>query len=123
MSGLSNGSTQTFVGSQFHNAAGWWNDPLSSEITQFMSTAIASGFGPINPPFLANVTQTAGTGYSALAAVATLALPTPFLVYVMISNVVQLWALVAGTSAGGAGITLPNDYNAVTNAKYWVQLQ
>lgn len=100
----------------------WINDALPGNITQFMSTIIAAGFGPINVPFLSSVTQLAGTGYSSLAAVATIPLPTVFPVDILINNVPQRWYLVAGTSAGGAGICIPNDYSAVTNAKYWVQL-
>ena len=45
-----------------------------------------------------------------------------FPVDILIANVPQRWFLVAGTTSGGAGITIPGDYNSVTNAKYWIQL-
>jgi hypothetical protein len=87
-----------------------------------MNTVISAGFGPINIPFLSSVTQLAGTGYSSLAAVPTIPLPTVFAVDILVGGSPQRWYLVAGTSAGGTGIVLPNDYDPVTNAKYWVQL-
>lgn len=123
MSGLSNGSTQAFQGSQFQDGAGYVNDPLSSSITQFMSTTIPAAFAPLGVQFLANITQLTGTDYTALASVPTTALSTPFIVSILVSGVFQTWVLVAGTSAGGAGICLPNDYNAITNSRYWIQLQ
>lgn len=60
------------------------------------------------------------TTYAALAAVATVPLPTPFAVDVLINNVPERWFLVAGAYPGGAGTLQPNDYNG---SKYWVQLQ
>lgn len=128
MSGLCCGSAnaQTWAGSQWHQLFNWVNDALPGNISQFMSLTIAAGFGPIYPPFLATVSQLTGTGYNALAAVATVPLPTVFPVDILIivgSNYLpQRWYLVSGTTAGGAGICIPNDYNAVTNQKYWVQL-
>lgn len=123
MSGLSNGSTQTWDGDQNHAAPGWFNDPLGGTIEQFMNTQIPAGFGPVSPQLLTSVTSLTGTGYTALAAVPTQPLPTPFAVDVLINNVPQRYFLVAGTTGGGAGIVIPNDYNAVTNAKYWIGLE
>ena len=89
-----------------------------------MSTIIAAGFGPINVPFLSAVNQLAGTGYNSLAAVPTVQLPTTFPVDILVGNVPQRWFLVTGTFPGaGAGVLQPNDYNVVTNAKYWIQLE
>lgn len=123
MSGLSSGSTQTYDGGQSHAAPNWVNDPLPSDITQFMSTTIAAGFGPLFPPFLSNVSTLTGTGYTALAAVPTPGLPVPFAVDLLISNTPQRQFLVAGAYPGTPGTTPPNDYNPVTNLRYWVQLQ
>lgn len=123
MAGLANGSTQAWEGSPQLDGAGYYDNPLSSVISNFMNNTIAAGFAPIYPPFLANVSTINGAGYTALQAVPTVPLSTPQFVYVLIGGVVQLWCLVAGTSTGGDGFCLPADYNAITNAKYWVQLQ
>lgn len=122
---LSCGSTvYPFDGSQFHDGPLYVDDPLDGPVTQFMNLQIPAGFGPINPPFLSAITQFTGSGYNSLAAVPTLPLPTPYAVDLLISNVPQRCFLVPGTiSAGTAGVTIPNDYNPVTNPKYWVQLE
>ena len=116
------GNTETYTGSQWHRPPLWVNDPLYPSIQEPMSTVIPSGFGPVNPPYLTEVTQLAGTGFSSLAAIPTPTIPIPYAVDVLIANQPQRWFLVAGTTAGGAGIVIPNDYNATTNARYWVQL-
>lgn len=110
------------MGSQWHDGPRWWNDPLSSDIAIFMSTIIPAGFGPINVPFLAAVTQLEGVGYNCLASVPTIPLPLIFPVDVIINGAPQRWFLVAGSFPGGPGTLQPNDYNPSTNARYWVQL-
>ena len=123
MSGLACGSTFAFDGSQFHQGAGYFDDPLPGEITNFMSVTIAAGYGPLYPPFLSGVTALTGTGYGALQSVPTISLPIPFAVDLLIANVPSRWFLVSGAAPGTAGTVTPSDYNAVTNARYWVQLQ
>lgn len=122
MSGLACGSTTAFDGSQFHQGAGYFDDPLGGQITIFMNSQIPAAFGPVTVPFATGVTALTGTGYNALAAIPTIPLPLPFAVDILISNVPQRWFLVAGVFPGTPGTTQPNDYNAVTNARYWVQL-
>jgi hypothetical protein len=112
----------TYQGSQSHNLYNWLDDALTGNITEFMSTIIAAGFGPINIPFLSTVSALAGTTYAALAAVATVPLPTPFAVDILIANVPQRWFLVAGTYPGGSGTLQPNDCSG-SQPKYWVQLE
>lgn len=125
MSGICCGSAraETYAGSQAHRAWNYIDDPLLGNIQEFMSTIIAAGFGPVNVPFLSTVSQFTGTGYNALAAVATIPLPPVFPVDVLIDGQPQRWFLVAGTTSGATGIIIPNDYNPITNAKYWIQLE
>lgn len=74
-------------------------------------------FGSQEVPFLSTITQYVGTDTTALLAVPTTGLTTPFLVDIMIGGVMQRWALMAG----GTG-DQPNDYNAATNNKSWQQV-
>jgi hypothetical protein len=124
MSGLSCGSSiaDTYQGSQWHSGPGWLNDPLSGTVENFMSTVIPAGFNPQDVEFLAAISQLSGLGYNSLAAVPTVPIQTPYCVDILIGGVPQRWFLVAGTSSGGPGIVIPNDYNAVSNTKYWIQL-
>lgn len=94
-------------GSQYRNADGWTNDPLSGILTPFMSAIIPSVFGPQNVPFLSLVTQLAGTGNNALAAVPTVQLPKPYMVKTLITGD-QDWVLEAGITTG-PGTQAPND--------------
>ncbi len=125
MPGLSCGSARatTFQGSQWHDAPNWLNDPLHSLLSNFMSTVIPAGFGPLSVPFLSAITQLAGTGYNSLAAVPTAQLPIPFAVDILVGNVPQRWFLVAGAYPATPGTLQPNDANPVTNNRYWVQLE
>ena len=126
MSGLSCCSTNrqdTYTGSQFRRAWDYVQDPLTDTTEIFMNNTIPAGFGPLNVPFLSSVTALAGTGFNYLASVPTIPLQTPYAVDILFgSSDPQRWFLIAGTSGGGAGICLPNDYNPASNAKYWVQL-
>lgn len=109
-------------GSQFHRADGYVNDPLPGILGPFMSAAIPTGFGPQDVPYLATVTQLTGTTVASLAAVPTVSLPVPFIVEITINGADQRWQLVAYTGQSGAGTQLPNDFNASTNNKIWVQI-
>ena len=72
--------------------------------------------------FLANVTTLTGIGSDSLAAIVTTGLPTPYAVDIEIGGIIQRWVLTAGTTATGPGVQQPNDFNATTNAKIWLQL-
>lgn len=109
-------------GSQFHRADGYTGDPLAGILGPFMSAVIPTGFGPQAVPFLATITQLTGTTVACLAAVPTVNLPVPFLVDFAINSAPQRWELQTYTGQSGAGYQLPNDYNASTNKKIWVQL-
>lgn len=109
-------------GSQFRQRDNWLNDPLIGVTNPIMSNPYIPGaFGPISPPFLSLVTQLTGSLTNALAAVPTVTLNTPFIVETNIAGDAR-WQLQAGTAATAAGIQRPNDYNATTNAKIWVQV-
>jgi hypothetical protein len=129
MGGLSCGSSfvETYDGSQFHRGPRYYDDPLAAATSIFMNNQIPAGFGPLNPPFLTQVTQFTGTGFSSMAAVPTVSLAVPYAVDLLIGNVPQrlfLTEAAPGTSApSGPGYVIPNDFNIATNNRYWVQLQ
>ena len=118
-----NGSTvyQTYTGSQWHRAPLWTDDPLQGNIDVFMNPNVPSGFTPFDVPFLGAVTQLTGVGFNSLAAVPTANFPLPYAVDTLIGGQPQRWFLVAGTYSAGPGEVQPNDYNASSNARYWVQ--
>ena len=124
MSGLSCGTswTETYAGSQWHQGPGWINDALPGSVQLFMSTYIPSGFIPTQVDFLGAITQLTGTTFNALAAVPTTQLAPPYPVDLLIGGQPQRWFLVAGAFPGTTGTLQPNDYNAVTNQKFWVIL-
>ena len=125
MSGLSCGSsnwTETYAGSQSHQGPGWTNNALPGLVQELMSTYIPSGFQPTQVQFLQNVTQLLGTGFNALQAVPTVQLATPYTVDLLIGGQPQRWFLVAGAYVAATGRVQPGDYNASTNAKFWVIL-
>ena len=123
MSGLSCGTswTQTYAGSQWHQGPGWINDALPGSVQLFMSTYIPAGFLPQDVDFLGAITQLTGTGFTALAAVPTTQLATPYAIDVLIGGQPQRWFLVAGVFPGVIGTLQPNDYSSV-NQKFWVIL-
>ena len=81
-------------------------------------------FGAQNVPFLSLITQLVGVDgdVSALSAIPTTGLTTPYLVDVMIGGNLQRWVLAASTAATAEGYQRPNDYADVTNEKVWIQL-
>jgi hypothetical protein len=103
-------------GSQYRNADGWTDNPLSGIIGNFMSSGIPSTFGPQDIPYLSAVTTTAGSGNNALAAVPTINIPVPFMVKTLISGDVD-WVLEAGIKTG-IGTLAPNDQ--YLSNKTWV---
>ena len=105
------------TGSQFRNANGWTNNPLiGSALGPFMSSLLSPVFGPQSIPFLSNITMTSGTGNTALAAVPTVNLPTPFMVKTLITGD-QDWVLELGVFTG-PGYLAPNDQ--ATSGKTWM---
>lgn len=108
-------------GSQFRLRDGWLNDPLQGITNPTMPSLIPANFMPQTVPFVATVSQLTGSGTNSLAAIPTTVLPTPYVIEVTIGYD-QRWELQAGTFATAVGVQRPNDYNAVTNAKVWVQI-
>lgn len=106
-------------GSQFRNANQWINDPLTGVLGPFMSQTIPTVFGPQNIPYLSGITQLAGTGYNALAAVPTTNITQmPFIVKIAVTGD-QDYQLQPGVITG-PGTVAPND-QAVSN-KTWVSI-
>lgn len=72
---------------------------------------------------LTSITALTGGTATCLDAVATVGVTAGRLITLVISDVLQIWQLKAGTEAEdeSAGIIRPDDYNASTNAKYWIQ--
>ena len=105
-------------GSQFRNADGWLNDPLSGILGPFMNQTISPLFGTLGLQYLSGVTQLTGTGNNALAAVPTVGLPVPFIVKIAITGDSD-YQLQAGVVVG-AGTVAPNDQ--ATSNKTWVQI-
>lgn len=81
-------------------------------------------FGAQNVPFLSLITQLVGANgdTTALSAIPTTGLTTPYLVDIMISGNLQRWVLATSTAATAAGYQRPNDWTASTNEKVWIQL-
>lgn len=87
----------------------------------------------VNPAFSAgavtpvpDITSLTGGGTTALDGIVTAngAVVTGSVVLLSYGRVGQLWQLIAGTDAENtaAGVVRPDDYNASTNARIWVQL-
>ena len=106
------------TGSQFRNADGWLNNPLSGILGPFMNPTIPSAFSPQNIPFLSGITALTGSGNNALAAVPTIPLPTPYAVKIAITGD-QDYLLIAG-SFSGPGYVVPNDQ--LLSNKTWQQI-
>lgn len=105
-------------GSQYRNADGWLNDPLSGILGPFMNQAILPIFGPQFIPYLANITTLTGVSDNALAAVPTANLPVPFVVKIAITGDAD-YQLQAGIKTG-TGTVAPNDQD-ISQAT-WVQI-
>lgn len=73
---------------------------------------------------LTSITALTGGTATCLDAVATVGVTVGRIIAITISDVFQIWKLKAGTEAENeaSGIIRPDDYNASTNAKYWLQI-
>lgn len=73
--------------------------------------------------FLLNITGLTGGGANNLDGIATVSIASPIVRSVVIGAVKSEYLLVFGTAAEASpGIILPDDYNAITNQKYWLQI-
>ena len=113
---LSNGkilTTQTFLLTI--------GQPISSSATG-TPAGLSSGVGISFPDFKSAITAISGGGSNDLHSLATLALTPPYwITYRDSTKGMQTFWLTAGTATEGPGIVVPADYNASTNAKYWMQ--
>ena len=96
-------------GSQYRNGDGWLNDPLYGVLQPFMNS-ISPVFGPQGVVYLSGITQLAGTGFNALAAVPTVGLQVPYIVKIAITGDSD-YQLQKGIVTG-AGTVAPNDQAA-----------
>ncbi len=111
-----------FAGSQFHGGPGYLDDPLA-QIPVLPPDPFAAA-GPQDVLFLSGITALAGVGANALSAILTGSVSVPYVVEFMAvdgSGAVQAWTLTASTDATGPGKQRPNDFDASTNAKVWIQ--
>jgi hypothetical protein len=81
-----------------------------------------SEFDAQSIPLLRLITAIPGTAVNCLAAIPTTSMDTPTTVMLLIGGVLQLWTLDSGTTATGPGVQRPNDFNATSNPKVWIQL-
>jgi hypothetical protein len=97
-------------------------DGKDEEYTSTMPSI--TGFGPQRVVFLNKITQLQGldNDFTALSAIPTKNIATPYTVEIDIGGVRQVWELRAGTDATAAGIQRGNDYAATTNEKVWYQV-
>lgn len=74
--------------------------------------------------FHPGITALTGGGASALDGIATVGLTVPVLRTVWVSDELQDWLLLAGTTAeDGEGIVRPDDYATSTNEKIWTRVR
>lgn len=88
------------------------------------TTTSAFLLGAIHPR--TSITGLTGGGAASLDGIVTVnnALPTGYTLLLSYGRVMQVWQLIAGTDAESpsTGVVRPDDYNASTNARIWVQL-
>lgn len=95
--------------------------PISSSSTG-TPAANPTGRGINFPDFQSGITGLTGGGATDLHSIATLALaPGYWIAYRDLAKGMQNYFLTSGTATEGPGIVVPADYNASTNAKYWMQ--
>ena len=79
--------------------------------------------GTAVPNYLLTRTTLTGGGSTALDGLATTSLSAGYLVALIISGALRFYQLTAGTTAESSPTTIrPDDYNASTNAKVWLQI-
>jgi len=97
--------------------------PSATAGTEYVTLA-AFLTGAVHPR--TDITSLTGGGSAALDGQTTAAsiLPTGYTVLLSYGRVGQTWQLIAGTDAESpsAGVVRPDDYDASTNARIWVQL-